>query len=123
MVSRRKSSGYVEIHLEEMVDQSDSDTNPRFRTLLTIEELIIQGRLHDLMKTVDYSKLDGRSQGGFTMLHHAAKENKVEIIEFLVSHGCDINPGDDDEQTPLHKAAIFGGVESIQLLLEKGARC
>ena len=120
MVSRRKSSGYVEINMENLTDQSDGDNNPRNRTLLTVEQLIIQGRLHDLMKTVDYSKLDGRSQGGFTMLHHAAKENKVEIIEFLVSNGCNINPADDEEQIPLHKAAIFGGVESVQLLLEKG---
>ena len=55
------------------------------------------------------------------MLHFAAKENKPEIVEFLIDSGCSINPVDDEEQTPLHKAAMCGGVESVQLLLEKGA--
>ena len=117
----RKSSGYVEINMEELVDESGSGTISRCRTPLSMEQLIVQGRLQDLMKTVDYSKLDGRSQSGFTMLHHAAKENKLEIIEFLVNSGCDINAGDNEEQAPLHKAALFGNVESVQFLLEKGA--
>ena len=55
------------------------------------------------------------------MLHHAAKGNRPDVIEFLVNSGCDINPEDDAEQTPLHKAAISGAVESVQLLLKKGA--
>ena len=104
-----------------MGNLNDRGGGTRSRITLSADQLIFQGRLQDLMKTIDYSELDGRSQSGFTMLHYAAKDNKPEIIEFLVSSGCDINPGDDDEQTPLHKAAIFGGVESIQLLLEKGA--
>ena len=116
----RKSSGYVEITEDQFANHSCRGTISRSRTPLSVEQIIVQGKIQDLMKKIDHSKLDGRSQSGFTMLHHAAKENKPDIIEFLVNSGCDINLGDDKEQTPLHKAAIFGGVESIQLLLEKG---
>ena len=116
MVSRGSSES-IEL---KVVNQNDHGGG-RSRIMLSADQLIFQGRLQDLMKTIDYSKLDGRSQSGFTMLHYAAKDNKPDIIEFLVNSGCDINPGDDEEQTPLHKAAISGGVESVQLLLEKGA--
>ena len=134
-----KSKEYVEISMDELVDgtgdnmsesteflainMADDDVSgyARCRSPMSAEQLIIQGRLQDLMRTIDYSKLDGRSHNGFTMLHFAAKENKPEIVEFLIDSGCSINPVDDEEQTPLHKAAMCGGVESVQLLLEKGA--
>ena len=113
-----ESTEFLAINMEQTDDEGGC---ARCRTPMTIEQLIIQGRLQDLMRTIDYSKLDGRSHNGFTMLHFAAKENKPEIVEFLIDSGCSINPVDDEEQTPLHKAAMCGGVESVQLLLEKGA--
>ena len=113
-----ESTEILAINMEQAVDENGC---ARCRTPLLMEQLIIQGRLQDLMKTIDYSKLDERSYNGFTMLHFAAKENKPEIVEFLIDSGCSINPVDDEEQTPLHKAAMCGGLESVQLLLEKGA--
>ena len=113
-----ESTEFLTINMEQAIDESGC---ARCRTPLSMEQLIIQGRLQDLMRTIDYSKLDGRSHNGFTMLHFAAKENKPEIVEFLIDSGCTINPVDDEEQTPLHKVAMCGGVESVQLLLEKGA--
>ena len=71
----------------------------RSRTPLSMEQLTIQ---EALMKTMDCSKLDAKSQNGFTMLHHAAKENRPDIIEFLVNSGCNIDAEDDEGQTPLH---------------------
>ena len=112
---------FVIINIEDVVDDSGSGTISRSRTPLSMEQLTVQEKLQALMKTIDYSKLDGRSQSGFTMLHHAAKENRPDIIKFLVNSGCDINVEDDEGQTALHKAAMFGNVESMHLLLEKGA--
>ena len=116
-----ESTELLAINMKDVVDESGSGTVSRSRTPLSMEQLTIQEKLQALMKTIDYSKLDGRCQSGFTMLHHAAKEDRPDIIEFLVNSGSDINVGDDEGQTPLHKAAMFGNIESVKLLLEKGA--
>ena len=116
-----ESTEFLTINMEEPDDGGRSRAGSRSRTPLSMEQLTVQEKLQELMKTIDYYKLDGRSQSGFTMLHHAAKENRPDIIEFLVNTGCDINAEDDEGQTPLHKAAMFGNVESVKLLLEKGA--
>ena len=113
---------FLALEMSEMPDENGSGTISKCRTALSMEQLIVQGKLNDLMKTVDYLQLDGRSQNGFTMLHYAAKVNRPDIIEFLVNSGCDINPEDDAEQTPLHKAAISGAIESVQFLLKEGAQ-
>ena len=116
-----ESTEFLTINIEETADDDGSRARSRSRTPLSMEQLTIQEKLQALMKTIDYNKLDGRSQCGFTMLHHAAKENRPDIIEFLVNSGCDIDAGDDEGQTPLHKAAMFANVESVKHLLEKGA--
>ncbi|XP_065915162.1 transient receptor potential cation channel subfamily A member 1-like [Dysidea avara] len=103
-------------HLPEIV----SPLNRR-ATQPTIEEMTIDGNLSKLQQIKDHSKLSRKSQHGFTLLHHAAKENRTEIIEFLVSKGCDIDADDDDEQTALHKAAMFGHAETVKVLLENEA--
>ena len=89
--------------------------------LILVEELVSQGELAKLQQIKDHSKLHGKSAHGFTLLHHAAKENKIETLEFLLSEGCDIDADDDDEQTALHKAAMFGHAEFVTTLLEKVA--
>ena len=83
-------------------------------------QLATEGNLSELKK-IDLSQINHKYQFGFTLLHYAAKENRVEVIEYLVTSGCDINAVDDDEQTPLHKSAMFGHTQSVQLLIDKGA--
>ena len=90
-------------------------------TLIPVEELVSQGELAKLQQIKDRSKLHRKSAHGFTLLHHAAKENKLETLEFLLSQGCNIDADDDDEQSPLHKAAMFGHADFMTILLEKGA--
>ena len=47
--------------------------------------------------------------------------NKTEIIEFLMNKGCNVDEDDDDEQSALHKAAMFGHAEAVKFLLKNGA--
>ena len=84
-------------------------------------ELAAEGNLNELTKAVDLSQIDHKYEFGFTLLHYAAKDNRLEVIEYLVSSGCDINAVDDEEQTPLHKSAMFGNAEAVELLVGKGA--
>ena len=75
---------------------------------IPVEELVTQGELIKLQQIRGNPKLHRKSEHGFTLLHHAAKEKKIEALEFLISKGCDIDAEDDDEQTALHTAAMFG---------------
>ena len=65
-----------------------------------------------------------KDPSGFMVLHQAVQENDTDRIQELVSIGCDVNavdPADGEEQTPLHKAAMYGHKKSVKLLLENNA--
>ncbi|MCK4885899.1 MAG: ankyrin repeat domain-containing protein [Planctomycetes bacterium] len=53
---------------------------------------------------------------GETALSVVAQGDKQEILEFLLARGADVNIG-----KPISKAAMWGKVKNVQLLLEHGA--
>ena len=59
---------------------------------------------------------------GQSLAQLAAFEGDVEILEFLISHGCDLNRGDDDGWTPLHAAAFKNNLTAAELLLAANAQ-
>ena len=92
-------------------DNLDSATFSRKKMTYSVEQL-------DVQKT---NELKDRS--GFTALHQAAQENNTDYIQELVSIGCDVNAVDANggQQTPLHKATMYGHKKSVKLLLENNA--
>lgn len=66
--------------------------------------------------------------GGETALHSACTHYpKLEMIEYLLTHGADPNVRSDDGCTPLHQAACYSAhgehfVEVVRLLHKHGAR-
>jgi ankyrin repeat protein len=64
-------------------------------------------------KAVNLNSLDKR--------YKQYKENKLEILKFLVEKGADVNAKDNDEMTPLHYACENGNLETVKFLVEKGA--
>jgi len=56
-------------------------------------------------------------------LHHAVKTDNanLDMITMLVHFGADANIADSHLRTPLHRAAQFGHVEAVRLLLSLGA--
>ncbi|RYG19769.1 ankyrin repeat domain-containing protein [bacterium] len=62
-----------------------------------------------------------------TPLHEAVRyaekglEASIGIVTALLDRGVDIDAEDDDGQTPLHEAAVYGHEELVELLLSRGA--
>jgi ankyrin repeat protein len=54
-------------------------------------------------------------------LHVAAAVNCSEIIALLLNRGVDINAADDFGLTTLHVGCIYGSVEAVGVLVERGA--
>lgn len=65
--------------------------------------------------------INARDAGGETPLGKAAKEGKLAVVEFLITHGAAINGASAKGETALHVAAQEGHKAMVELLLEKGA--
>ncbi|GEM_PF-2071986 len=79
-----------------------------------IVQLLIQGKT-DLSGKVRYLSWSPE------VVQYAIAEKQHDILDLLLSSGADVNQLNDDQQTPLHKAAYFGDVDSIRILLKHGA--
>jgi hypothetical protein len=59
---------------------------------------------------------------GKTIFHYGVtSQNEVDNVTVFVKAGWGVNDGDLNGQTPLHIAAQYGTLESVQRLLELGA--
>lgn len=59
---------------------------------------------------------------GCTLLHAAAGSSQTKVIQWLATHGADINAGGGyDNGTALHASAWGDRVESVKALLDAGA--
>lgn len=61
------------------------------------------------------------SKGGKLLIHYAARDNVVWILEKCLDLGASINVKTPYGETPLHCAAFFGSYEVGRVLLERGA--
>jgi len=92
---------------------------PLFKAVLNQNEEIVRLLVG---KVPDINIKDGSN---FSLLHWAAiiESPKVAlgIMGLLCSGGINVNITDDNEQTPLHIAAMFGRKEIVEFLISKGA--
>ena len=58
--------------------------------------------------------------GGATVLHMAAFKGDIDMLNFFIEHGADVN-GTDAAGIPVLQTAVIGGPESVALLLKHGA--
>ena len=56
-----------------------------------------------------------------SILHWAAAQKNVDLVEFLLAHGANVNGTDSEGVTPLHRAAYGNHWETANLLLAHGA--
>ncbi|XP_043491144.1 ankyrin repeat domain-containing protein 27-like isoform X1 [Polistes fuscatus] len=65
--------------------------------------------------------VSSRNEHGSTALHIASFHGKVNIVDYLLSHGADANLTDNDSLTPLHCAFMKGHQNIVLLLLHANA--
>ncbi|KAF2362435.1 Ankyrin repeat-containing domain [Trinorchestia longiramus] len=58
---------------------------------------------------------------GFSLLHWAAKEGQMSVVEILLSRGCRVSPTNLGDDTPLHLAAAHDHKDIVCLLLRHRA--
>lgn len=57
----------------------------------------------------------------WTAIFHAALENHLDIVQFLISRGAQVDVIDSDFKTPMIWAAFKGHVQMVEFLLDNGA--
>lgn len=82
-----------------------------------------QGNLDAIMELVRVNPqlVSATDNGGYNSLHKAAYNGHMEIVEYLLSQGANINATSASGSTPLHGAAYYGHPEMVRLLLDKTA--
>lgn len=60
-------------------------------------------------------------KSGDRAIHLAARNNYVDVLEYIIAKGADIESGNLDGKRALHEAAQTGSLECLNLLLLKGA--
>ncbi|XP_076315881.1 transient receptor potential cation channel subfamily A member 1-like [Tachypleus tridentatus] len=61
--------------------------------------------------------LEFQDSSGQHVLHHAASRNNVDIVQFILDHGGDINSRDKNGNTALHLAVANNALETLNCLL------
>ncbi|XP_058480735.1 ankyrin repeat domain-containing protein 16 [Solea solea] len=88
--------------------------------LSSLEELMTVGGGSTTPQTVK-SQHFGRS--GDTLLHYAARNGHLDMVEYLVQRvGTDVEVCNNDYKRPLHEAASMGHLACVSYLLQEGAK-
>lgn len=57
----------------------------------------------------------------FVFCRQACIDDNLDMVEFLVEHGADVNRGDNEGWTPLHATASCGFLSIAKYLIEHGS--
>ena len=64
--------------------------------------------------------IETRIHGGLTLLHEAARQNKLDVLNFLLEKGASVSAENDENDTPVDLAAFKGHLSVISSLLSFG---
>ena len=59
--------------------------------------------------------------GSESFIHFACRNGMLKVVKWLIDCKADLNVFDDEKFTPLHRMAIVGNIEMVNVLLENGA--
>ncbi|XP_072277282.1 CARD- and ANK-domain containing inflammasome adapter protein-like [Pyxicephalus adspersus] len=84
-------------------------------------DAVSKGDLSLLESLLKNSDINAVNSSGETLLHVAASNGHVPVIEYLISKGAKVDAKDKKRRTPLHRAAGNGHEEAVKVLLRAGA--
>ena len=74
-----------------------------------------------ILLDVGKANVNAKNYGSSTPLHYAALGGNIEAATLLIERGAEINPINDDNDTPLDKAHVLNHTDMIAFLTTKGA--
>jgi len=69
----------------------------------------------------DSSLIDARDGGGYTPLISAAESGELQVVDWLIAHGADVNARNAQRATALLQALWFHRIDCAKRLLRAGA--
>ncbi|XP_016361568.1 tankyrase-1-like [Sinocyclocheilus anshuiensis] len=104
----------------DMVKEGDTDIQDLLRGDAALLDAAKKGCLARVQKLCSLENINCRDTQGrnSTPLHLAAGYNNLEVAEYLLEHGADVNAQDKGGLIPLHNAASYGHVDIAALLIK-----
>ncbi|BFY98557.1 hypothetical protein BsWGS_01597 [Bradybaena similaris] len=104
----------------DLVKEGDQDVADLLRGDAALLEAAKKGNLARVQKLATDENINCRDTQGrnSTPLHLAAGYNNVEVAEFLLENGADVNAQDKGGLIPLHNASSYGHVDIAALLIK-----
>jgi ankyrin repeat protein len=93
--------------------------------ICTIEpkELIEKSNIDTFKKTIENGyNIDCQDKEGYTALHYAVINNKVDIAEYLLKKRCDVNIKNSYGLLPLYYALENDNLQIIKMLISYGSK-
>ncbi|XP_041368600.1 poly [ADP-ribose] polymerase tankyrase-1-like [Gigantopelta aegis] len=115
--NKKNRDGHTPIDL---VKEGDQDVADLLRGDSALLEAAKKGNLARVQKLSTTENINCRDTQGrnSTPLHLAAGYNNVEVAEFLLENGADVNAQDKGGLIPLHNASSYGHVDIAGLLIK-----
>ncbi|KAJ8920433.1 hypothetical protein NQ315_005301 [Exocentrus adspersus] len=104
----------------DLVREGDQDVADLLRGNAALLDAAKKGNLARVQRLVTAENINCRDAQGrnSTPLHLAAGYNNVEVAEFLLEHGADVNAQDKGGLIPLHNASSYGHLDIAALLIK-----
>ncbi|XP_052772153.1 poly [ADP-ribose] polymerase tankyrase-1-like isoform X2 [Mya arenaria] len=104
----------------DLVKDGDQDVADLLRGDAALLEAAKKGNLARVQKLATPENINCRDTQGrnSTPLHLAAGYNNVEVAEFLLENGADVNVQDKGGLIPLHNASSYGHIDIAALLIK-----
>uniref|UniRef100_A0A8C7Z3E4 Poly [ADP-ribose] polymerase n=1 Tax=Oryzias sinensis TaxID=183150 RepID=A0A8C7Z3E4_9TELE len=104
----------------DMVKDGDTDIQDLLRGDAALLDAAKKGCLARVQKLCSQENINCRDAQGrnSTPLHLAAGYNNLEVAEYLLEHGADVNAQDKGGLIPLHNAASYGADDIRALLMD-----